>query len=204
VKYEYEWLKCLQSICQIIPNENASTFTLPGSMMGLATTVGVIATDAEGKIMVASSEETDTITGPAQTASGTPVLPARAEAQPADEQPASGADAPEAEAAGASPSNTGAARLLAVHEVRHHMQAQVSCEQPTPCHLSLGVFASGVRRVLIARRSFIVAPERSARISLALTRAGERLARRRLPIVAVLTSSGSNATPLSESRITIP
>jgi hypothetical protein len=203
VKYEYEWLNCLQSICQIIPDTNASTFTLPGSMTGLATKVGVIATDAEGKIMVASSEETDTITGPAQTASGTTVLPARAEAQPADEQPASGADAPEAGAAGASPSNNGVARLLAVHEVRHHIQAQVSCEQPTPCHLSLGVFASSVRHVLIARRSFTVAPERSAPISLALTRAGVRLARRRLPIVAVLTSSGSNATPLSESRITI-
>jgi hypothetical protein len=175
-------------------------------MMGLATTVGVIATDAEGKIMVASSEETDTITGPAQTASGTTVLPARAEAQPADEQPANGAGAPEAEAAGASPSNTGAARLLAVHEVRHHMQAQVSCEQPTPCHVSLGVFASGTRHTLLARRSFTVAPESGAHIVLALSRAGERLlaAHRRLPVVARLTLSGSEgALPLSESRLTV-
>jgi Divergent InlB B-repeat domain len=62
VKYEYEWLSCVQNLCQIIPDETASTFKLLGSMVGLATQVDVIATDAEGKIGVASSEETDTIT----------------------------------------------------------------------------------------------------------------------------------------------
>ncbi len=59
---------------------------------------------------------------------------------------------------------------------------------------------------MIARRSLTVAPGRSVRISLALSRAGERLLaeRRRLPVRARLTLSvGDRAITLSQGRLTL-
>jgi Divergent InlB B-repeat domain len=300
VKYEYEWLSCVQSLCEIIPYENASTFKLLGSMIGNSARVGVIATDAEGKIMVASSEETDTITynGPyyavsesvagngtvtgyvsgstyglmadnnltcpyacgtlyhydpetgielvatphpgqsfvgwsggacsgasptclltlngnvAVTATFTgqptktapPVLPERVEEDPGEGP--SGSTAPpalEASAAGLSPSPADVARLLAIHEVRRHVQAQVRCEQARPCQLSLALFA-GARRALIAQCAFTVAPGRNARIDFALNHQGAHLlaAHRQLPVVAQLTlSTGGRMSPLSQTHLTL-
>ena len=126
------------------------------------------------------------------------------------EAPASGsAGAPAPEARTLASSITGPpARLLGLHALHHGVQAVVRCQEARPCRrLSLALFA-GTRggQALIARRSFAIASGRSARISLALSRAGERLlaARRRLPVVAQLTLSvGDRAILLSHSHLTL-
>jgi hypothetical protein len=106
------------------------------------------------------------------------------------------------------PSATGLpARLLGIGYRRRHVQAEVECEEMGSCRLSLVLF-SGARnaRVMIARRSFTIAHQRSARISLALDREGERiLARRhRLPITARLVLSGTGRTSLvGQGRFTL-
>ena len=100
------------------------------------------------------------------------------------------------------PSATGLpARLLGIHYRRRHVQAEVECEEVRPCRLSLALFA-GARAAptMIARRSFAVPPQRSARISLVLDREGMRiLARRhRLPITARLMLSGTGRSTVVE------
>ena len=93
------------------------------------------------------------------------------------------------------------ARLLGIHYRRRHVQAEVECEEVRPCRLGLTLFA-GARAApaMIARRSFVVPGQRSARISLVLDREGESiLARRhRLPITARLVLRGAGRTPLIE------
>ncbi|HEY2140839.1 MAG TPA: hypothetical protein VGG98_02115 [Solirubrobacteraceae bacterium] len=76
-----------------------------------------------------------------------------------------------------------------------------------PCRLSLVLFA-GARgtQAMIARRSFAVPAQRSARISLALDREGRRiLARRhRLPVTARLLLSGARrASVVEQGRFTL-
>ena len=61
VSYEYQWTRCVQNACEGIPYATASTFKPLGSLVGLQTLVVVVATDAEGKIGVANSEETNVI-----------------------------------------------------------------------------------------------------------------------------------------------
>ena len=93
------------------------------------------------------------------------------------------------------------ARLLGIHYRRRHIQAEVECEEVKPCRLSLVLFASThAAPAMIARRSFTIAPQRSARINLVLDREGERILtrRHRLPITARLTLSGGGRTPLIE------
>lgn len=94
------------------------------------------------------------------------------------------------------------ARLLGIHYRRRHVQAEVECEEVRPCHLSLALFAGarGGARVMIARRSFAVRGQRSARVALALNREGERIfaRRHRLPITTRLVLSAAGRTPLIE------
>jgi hypothetical protein len=106
------------------------------------------------------------------------------------------------------PSATGLpARLLGIGYRRRHVQAEVECEEMGSCRLSLALFAGArTARVMIARRSFTIPHQRSARISLALDREGERiLARRhRLPITARLVLSGAGRTSLvGQGRFTL-
>ena len=95
------------------------------------------------------------------------------------------------------------ARLLGIGYRRRHVQAEVECEQVRPCRLSLALFA-GARAAptMIARRSFAVPGQRSARISLVLDREGERIlaGRHRLPITARLVLSGAGHTSLVGQR----
>ena len=73
VGYEYQWLRCNQYVCTDIDYKTDSTFMLPWEMLGAQTEVTVIATDAEGEVGIASSEETDVINydGPRYTLSET-------------------------------------------------------------------------------------------------------------------------------------
>jgi Divergent InlB B-repeat domain len=73
VGYEFQWLRCNQYVCTDIDYETNSTFTLPWALVGLETEVTVIATDAEGEIGIATSEQTEVITynGPRYTVSET-------------------------------------------------------------------------------------------------------------------------------------
>lgn len=217
--YSYEWLRCEQSICVIISGATSSTYTLQDADDGQSIDAAVEAMDAQGQFNGAQAEQTFTITDPGLTPPSAPGVlgqPQAGEAQPVVGQPASATPAPETGAASSSLSPVSVAQLLTVRATHRHVQAQVRCEQASPCRrLSLAVFAllggdaavqtSGVRHALIAQRSFSVGAEHSTRVSLALTRTGARLLRAhgRLPVVAVLTPSGSGADPLSESRLTI-
>ena len=95
------------------------------------------------------------------------------------------------------------ARLLGIGYRRRHVQAEVECEQVRPCRLSLALFA-GARAAptMIARRSFAVPGQRSARFGLVLDREGERIlaGRHRLPITARLVLSGAGHTSLVGQR----
>ncbi len=91
------------------------------------------------------------------------------------------------------------ARLLGLRALRHRIQASVKCMQAKPCWLSLGLFTrTSAGQLMIALRSFTVAAGRSARISLALNRQGERLLarRHRLPVTARLTLDASGRSAL--------
>lgn len=298
VSYEYQWLRCVQNACQGIPYATASTFKLLGSLVGLQADVVVVATDAEGKIGVANSEETDvityngpyyavgesvvgsgfvsgyvsgseyglmadrnlecpyscgtlyhydpetsielvampkpgqsfvgwsggacsglsptclftlnsnvsvvaTFTGPTTTTTPTPVITEGVEYdEPGEGPPTDAGPAPEASADAGGPLPAGVARLLGIREMRRHLQAQVRCQQARPCRLGLAVFVGTTRHVLIAQRSFTVAPERSARLNLTLSRAGEPfLARhRRLAVVAQLTRKTNGRSTVIEQR----
>jgi hypothetical protein len=100
------------------------------------------------------------------------------------------------------------ARLLGIHYRRRHLQAEVRCQEPRPCRLSLAVFASTSeqRHVTIARRSFAVPARRSACVNLVLDRRAARiLARRhRLPVTARLTlRSAGRASVVEQARFTL-
>jgi hypothetical protein len=148
---------------------------------------------------------TATFTGQAPSA---PVLPLEYEGAAGEWQPPpagapalGGWEPPAPSAAGL------AARLLGVRYARRHVQAEVECEQASPCHLSLAILAGAPgAQAIIARRSFTVPAERSARISLALDRAGARiLARRhRLPVTARLALGGAGrASIIEQGRFTL-
>jgi Divergent InlB B-repeat domain len=100
------------------------------------------------------------------------------------------------------------ARLTSIHYYRHrHVQAVVKCQQARTCRLSLAIFAgTSTGRVMIARRSFTVPAQRSARVSLTLKRVGERLLarRHRLPVTARLTlSAARRASLVEQGRFTL-
>jgi len=141
-----------------------------------------------------------------------PVLPLGSEGRDAEVQPqppvAGTSSAGAWEVPTPTPSASGLpARLLGLHALRHHIHASVECQEARPCRLALAIFASTRdKQTLIAQRSFTIAPRRSARIGLALSRAGERLLaeRRRLPVTARLTLSVSDRpTTVGQSRLTL-
>ena len=91
------------------------------------------------------------------------------------------------------------ARLLGLHALRHRIQASVECVAAKPCRLSLALFTrTSAGQLMIAKRSFTVAARRSARITLTLSRQGERLLarRHRLPATARLTLDASGRAAL--------
>ena len=93
------------------------------------------------------------------------------------------------------------ARLLGIGYRHRHVQAEVECEEVRPCRLSLALFAGAhAAAAVIARRSFVVRGQRSARVALALNREGERIfaRRHRLPITTRLVLSAAGRTPLVE------
>jgi hypothetical protein len=112
--------------------------------------------------------------------------------EPTEALASGGAGAPVPEARTLTSSITGPpARLLGLHALHHGVQAVVRCQEARPCRLSLALVAGIGGRAMIAQRSFTIAGGRSERISLTLSRTGERLLaeRRRLPAVARLTLS---------------
>ena len=148
-----------------------------------------------------SSNEAATATFSGQAIS-TPVLPLGPESRAGGAEPPSagapsmgGWEPPAPSAAGVS------ARLRSIHYRRRHLQAEVMCEEVSPCRLSLVLFAgSRGAQAMIARRSFTIPPRLSARISLALDREGERILarRRRLPVTTRLMLSGAGHTSVVE------
>ncbi len=61
VKYEYEWLRCEQSICILIPDPSSSTYTLQNADNGQGMDADVVATDANGHFNVAAAPQTFTV-----------------------------------------------------------------------------------------------------------------------------------------------
>jgi hypothetical protein len=107
----------------------------------------------------------------------------------------------------AASSNAGrglSARLLGIHYRRRHLQAEVRCQAARPCRLSLAIFTGApAGHVMIARRLFVIAARRSARISLVLNRRAARILarRRRLPVAARLTlRSAGRASVVEQGR----
>jgi hypothetical protein len=148
-----------------------------------------------------SSNEAATATFSGQAIS-TPVLPLRYETGAGEAQPPSagapgmGAWEPPPPSAASLP-----ARLTSIRYRSHRIQAEVRCQEVRPCHLSLAIFAGiSTSQAMIAWRSFAVGPGRSARVSLALSRRGERALaeRHRLPVTARLTLSAAGRAPLVE------
>jgi hypothetical protein len=147
----------------------------------------------------ASAEVTATFSGQATT---NPVLPLGYEKEAGEAQPPSaGAPSMGAWEPPAPSAARLAARLTSIHYRHRHVQAEVKCEELRTCRLSLAIFTgASTGQVMIARRSFAVPAQRSARISLSLNREGEGiLARRhRLPVTAQLALSGAGHTSLVE------
>lgn len=154
--------------------------------------------------MSASGGVTATFSG--QATSSVPALGSdgrAGEAQPPSAgAPSMGAWEPPASSVASLP-----ARLLGLHFRRRHVQAEVKCQQARPCRLSLAIFAgASTSQAMIARRSFVAAPRRSARINLALNSDGERiLARRhRLLVTTRLTLRGTGrASLIGQGRFTL-
>jgi hypothetical protein len=138
----------------------------------------------------------------------TPVLPlsyerAAGEAQPPPAgPPALGVWEPPAPSTASLP-----ARLTSIRYRRRHLQAEVRCQEARPCRLSLAIFAgSSTSQAMVARRSFVVPAQRSARVSLVLYRQAVRiLARRhRLPVTARLMLGGAGrASVVEQGRFTL-
>jgi len=148
-----------------------------------------------------SSDEAATATFSGQGPTS-PVLPlgyeqAAGEAQPpASGPPALGGWEPPAPYAASVP-----ARLLRIRYRHRRVQATVECEQARTCHLSLAILTgTSASQAMVARRSFVVAPRRRARISLALDRQAARILarRRRLPVTARLMLGGARRASLVE------
>jgi Divergent InlB B-repeat domain len=100
-----------------------------------------------------------------------------------------------------------AARLTSIRYRRRRVQATVECEQARTCRLSLAILTgTSASQAMVARRSFVVAPRRRARISLALDRQAARTLarRRRLPVTArlMLTDAG-RASLVEQGRFTL-
>jgi hypothetical protein len=135
------------------------------------------------------------------TATTTPALPPSAEPRAA-EAPVTGG--PSGTAWELTPSASGLrARLLGISSKRRQIQASVQCLQAKPCRLSLGLFTrTSAGQLMIAQRSFTVAARRSARITLTLSRQGERLlaGRHRLPVTARLALSANGRAALVGQR----
>jgi len=148
--------------------------------------------------------ENAAVTAVFTTTTPTPVLPLGSEDGAEEAQPpviggprGRTGEAPTSSAAGYR------ARLRSLRALRHHIQASVECLQARPCRLSLGLFArTSTGQVVIAQRSFAVAARHSARITLTLSRQGERLLarRHRLPVTARLTMGTSGRSALVEQR----
>lgn len=170
---------------------------------------GVCSGSAPTCSFILSSDEAATATFSGQSIS-TPVLPlplgyekGAGEAQPPSAgAPGMGAWEPPAPSAASLP-----ARLTSIRYRRHRIQAEVRCDEARPCRLSLVLFA-GARgaQAMIARRSFVVPAQRSARISLALDRQAARILgrRHRLPVTARLMLSGAGrASVIEQGRFTL-
>jgi Divergent InlB B-repeat domain len=155
-----------------------------------------------------SSDEAATATFSGQ-ATTDPVLPLRYETEAGEAQPPSAGAPSMGGWEPPAPSATGRllARLLGIGYRHRHVQAEVRCEEARPCRLSLAIFAgASTGQAMIARRSFAVPAQRSARISLALDREGRRILtrRRRLPVTARLMLSGAgHASLIEQSRFTL-
>jgi hypothetical protein len=142
-------------------------------------------------------------TGQAATS---PALGSGGEPREAPASGSAGAPVPDAQRMLASSITGRPARLLRLHALHHGVQAIVRCQEARPCRLSLTLVAGTRGGYMIAQRSLTIAPGRSARIRVALSRAGERLLaeRRRLPVVARLTLSTSDrAILLSQGHLTL-
>jgi hypothetical protein len=148
----------------------------------------------------ASGEATATFSG--QATSSVPALGSDGRAgkaqPPSAGAPSMGAWEPSVPSAASLP-----AHLLSLRYRRHHIQAKVRCQQVRPCRLSLAVLTgASTGQVMIARRSFAVASQRSAFVSLALDGTGERIfaRRRRLPVMARLMLGGAGRASVVELR----
>jgi Divergent InlB B-repeat domain len=156
-----------------------------------------------------SSNEAATATFSGQAIS-TPVLPLplkyeteAGEAQPPSAgAPGMGAWEPPPPSAASLP-----ARLTSIRYRRHRIQAEVRCQEARTCRLSLAISAGiSTSHPMIARRSFTVPAQRSARISLALDRQSARILakRHRLPVTARLMLSGAgHASVVEQGRFTL-
>jgi len=73
VGYEFQWLRCNNSVCTDIDYKTDSTFTLPWELLGAQTQVTVTAIDAAGEFNFVTTEMTNVITynGPSYTLSET-------------------------------------------------------------------------------------------------------------------------------------
>jgi hypothetical protein len=155
----------------------------------------------------ASDEVTATFSG--QATSSEPALGSEDRARRAPPPPSAGAPGMGAwEPPASSDAGLGLpARLLDIRYRRRHVQAEVRCEEARPCRLRLAILTGvSTGQAMIARRSFALAPRRSARISLALDRAGERILARRhtLPVTARLAlRSAGHTSVVEQGRFTL-
>lgn len=155
-----------------------------------------------------SSNETATATFSGGATSPSPVLPLRYETGAGEAQPPSAGAPGMGEWEPPAPSLASLrAHLLGIRYRHHHLQAEVKCEEARTCRLSLAIFAgASTGQAMVARRSFAVPAQRSARISLVLDRAGERLLaeRRRLPVTArLMLSVRDRRITVGQGRVTL-
>ena len=144
----------------------------------------------------------EAVTAVFTTATPTPVLPLGSEAR-AGEAAVAGAPSGSAWETPTHVATGHLARLLGLRALRHRVQASVECLHAKPCRLSLGLFTrTSAGQLMIAKRSFTVAARRSARISLTLSRQGERLLakHRRLAVTAQLMLGVGARSALVEQR----
>jgi len=183
---------------------------LPGTQVELVATPapgsaflgwgGACAGSAPTCSLTLGADESVTASFTGQGASA-PVLPLEYEGAGGWQPPAAGPPAMGAWEPPAGSAAGPAARLLGIRYARRHVQAEVQCEQASPCHLSLAILAGAPgAQAVIARRSFAVPARRGARVSLALDRWGARLLarRHRLPVTARLALGGAGRVAVVE------
>jgi hypothetical protein len=157
--------------------------------------------------LISNEAVTATFTGQAtEPAITTPAPALGSGGEPRETSASASVGAPTPEAGGKSLAPTRLpARFLSLHTRRHRIQAVVECQEARPCRLNLALSAStSAGQVMVAQRSFTVAPGRSARIRVAINRKGQRiLARRhRLLITAHLTLiAAGRATLIEDGRL---